>query len=68
MNILLHSYAGNSDSTKRILSLNANIYFSFALTASKVRKLEIFLFTLIKNKKKGILSEKKEGDIYLFLP
>mmetsp|Transcript_16833 Transcript_16833/g.14732 ORF Transcript_16833/g.14732 Transcript_16833/m.14732 type:complete len:102 (+) Transcript_16833:320-625(+) len=35
MNILLHSYAGKIESTKRLLKLNANIYFSFSLMASK---------------------------------
>lgn len=35
MNIILHSYAGKEEMTKRILGLNANFYFSFSLMAAK---------------------------------
>ncbi len=36
MNIILHSYAGKDEMTKRILGLNANFFFSFSLMAAKV--------------------------------
>jgi len=35
MNILMHSYAGNSDITKKFLKLNANFYFSFSTLSIK---------------------------------
>ena len=37
MNIHLHSYAGSKDITRELLSLHANVYFSYSLMSLQVK-------------------------------
>jgi len=50
MNIILHSYAGKDEMTKRILGLNANFFFSFSLMAAKVNNFRSIDLTFLERR------------------